>query len=182
MNLFKAQACLCALLTILLLAGCGTDFEELEALTLRHSGSFELDMTQEYALPLFTAPGEKLWISSWDPIILYGDGYEEGTVWVTTSHGRTTYWLVVAYDTKTRHAQYVRVTPGTSTGTVDVSVTSNGDGGSIVNVTYQLTGLSDDGNEAVAELLNEPAYAEMMEEWQSMINSSREKIDEYYSS
>ena len=71
-------------------------------------------------------------------------------------------------------------TPNANTGTVDVSVSSNGAGGAIVNVTYQLTGLSNAGNEAIGELLSESAYAEMMEEWRSMINSSRESIDKHF--
>jgi len=87
------------------------DFSEFDALTIVRSGSFELEMTHEEALPLFTAPGEKLWISIWDPAILNGDGFEKGTVFVTTNHGHTTYWLVVDYDTDTKHAQYVCVTP-----------------------------------------------------------------------
>ena len=170
----------CTSLAIILIAGCNTNFKEFEAVTVNRSGSFELDMTPEFAFPLFTAPGEKLWISVWDPIILNGDGYEEGTVWVTTNHGHTTYWYVAKYDTEARLARYVRVTPDANSGTVDVSITSNGEGGSIVNVTYQLTGLSDAGNEAVAELLSESAYEEMMEEWRSMVNSSRERIDKHF--
>ena len=125
-----------------LMAGCGTNFKEFEAVTINRSGSFELDMTPEYALPLFTAPGEKLWISIWDPVILHGDGYEEGTVWVTANHGNTTYWYVANYDTEAKRARYVRVTPDADTGTVDVSLMPNGTGGSIVTVTYQLTGLT----------------------------------------
>lgn len=164
------------------LSGCnhGNDFSEFDALTITRAGSFELDMTPEEALPLFTAPGEKLWISTWDPVILHGDGYEKGTAFVTTNHGHTTYWLVTEYDIEAKHAQYARVTPETNTGTVDVSITSNGDGGATVNVTYQLTGLSPAGNADLQESFSEPNYAEMMEEWRTMINDSRERIDDHF--
>ena len=86
------------------LDGCNHDNElsEFEALTMTRTGSFELDMTPEEALPLFTAPGEKLWISIWDPVVLNGDGYEKGTVFVTNNHGHTTYWLVTDYDASTK--------------------------------------------------------------------------------
>jgi hypothetical protein len=154
-----------------------TDFH---ALTISRKGSFDLDMTPDEALPLFTAPGEKLWISIWDPVILHGDGYEKGTTFVTSHHGKTTYWLVTDYDTETRHAQYVRVTPEANTGTVDVSITANGDGGSTINVSYQLTGLSPAGNADLEDAFSEAAYAEMMREWQAMINDSREKIDRHF--
>jgi len=164
------------------LSGCdhGDDFSGLDALTIARTGSFELDMTPEEAQPLFTAPGEKLWIPIWNPVILNGDGYEEGTAFVTTNHGHTSYWLVTDYDTEAKHAQYVRVTPGANTGTVDVSITSNGNGGSIVNVAYQLTGLSPTGNADLKDSFSESKYAEMMEEWRAMINDSREKIDEHF--
>jgi len=154
-----------------------TDFD---AVTIARTGSFELDMTPEEAQPLFTAPGERLWISVWDPFILHGDGYEKGTAFVTSNHGHTTYWLVTDYDTGTKHAQYVRVTPGANTGTVDVSITSNGNGGSTVNVAYQLTGLSPAGNANLEESYSESNYAEMMEEWRTMINDSRETIVEHF--
>ena len=166
----------------IILAGCnhGHDFSDFDAVTIVRTGSFELDMTPEQALPLFTAPGEKLWIPIWNPVILNGDGYEEGTAFVTTNHGHTSYWLVTDYDTEAKHAQYVRVTPGANTGTVDVSITSNGNGGSIVNVAYQLTGLSPTGNADLKDSFSESKYAEMMEEWRAMINDSREKIDEHF--
>ena len=164
------------------LSGCdhSDDFYGFDALTIARTGSFELNMTPDQAQPLFTAPGEKLWIPIWDPVILNGDGYEEGTAFVTTIHGITTYWLVTDYDTETRHAQYARVTPGASTGTVDVSISSNGNGGATVNVTYQLTGLSPAGNAALQDSYGESDYAEMMEEWRTMINASRENIDEHF--
>ena len=164
------------------LGGCdhGTDFSDFDALTIARTGSFELDMTPEHALPLFTAPGEKLWISIWDPVMLHGDGYEKGAAFVTSNHGHTTYWLVSDYDTEVKHAQYVRVTPGANTGTVDVSITANGNGGSIVSVAYQLTGLSATGNADLEDSYSESNYAEMMEEWRAMINDSREAIDEHF--
>lgn len=138
-------------------------------------------MTPEYALPLFTAPGETLWISSWNPVILHGDGYEEGTIWVTENHGNTTYWYVAHYDTEAKRARYARVTRDTDIGTVDVSIASNVKGGSVVTVSYQLTGLSETGNKGIRELLDKANYAEMMEEWRSMIDDRRAHIDAHFS-
>ena len=163
-------------------SGCdhGDDFSGFDALTIARTGSFELGMMPDEAQPLFTAPGEKLWIPIWDPVILSGDGYEKGTAFVTNNHGHTTYWLVTDYDTEAKHAQYVRVTPGANTGTVDVSITSNGNAGSTVNVAYQLTGLSPAGNADLEGSFSETQYAAMMEEWRNMINDSREAIDEHF--
>ena len=96
------------------LGGCkhGSDFSDFDALTIARTGSFELGMSPAQALPLFTAPGERLWIS--------------------------------------------------------------------INVAYQLTGLSAAGNADLEDSFSESQYAAMMEDWRSMINDSREKIDAHF--
>lgn len=156
------------------------DFSAFDAITIARTGSFELELSPEQALPLFTAPGEKLWIPIWDPAILNGDGYEKGTAFVTSNHGHTTYWLVTDYDTDAKHALYSRVTPERDMGTVDVSIEANNTGGSTVHVAYQLTALSPSSNEDLQESFTEAKYSEMMEEWRSMINDSRENIDNHF--
>lgn len=150
------------------------------AVTISRSGSFELELPPAKALLLFTAPGEKLWIEEWDPIILHGDGFESGTIFVTTNHGPNTYWTVSEFDTQARHAKYIRVTPESDTGTVDVNVTSNRTGGSTINITYQLTGLTPAGNEKLNASYSESDYAAMMQEWKRMIQNSGAVIDEHF--
>ena len=156
-------------------------FKRFNAMTISRIGSFELDMTPDDTLPLFTAPGEKLWISTWDPVMLNGDGFKKGTVFVTSNHGHVTYWHVMDYDTEAHHALYVRVTPEADTGTVDVSISSNGKGGATVSVSYQLTALSPAGNENLTASFSESKYTQMMEDWRTMIVSNREKIDKHFS-
>jgi hypothetical protein len=170
------------LLMATVLSGCehDTGFSDFNAVTVKRSGTFELDMTPDDAFPLFTAPGERLWAPGWEPHILSGDGFEEGTVWVTESHGHTGYWYVADYDTVARHARYVRVTPGADAGTVDVSLKPSGAGGSKVRVTYQLTALSEAGNQHLSESFSELKYAEMMKHWQSLIEDSRDRIDAHF--
>ena len=90
------------------------------------------------------------------------------------------YKLAYVSKTETKHAQYVRVTPEASTGTVDVSIGSNGNGGATVNVAYQLTGLSPAGNSDLEESFSESNYAKMMEEWRTMIGNGRVKIDDHF--
>ena len=137
-------------------------------------------MPPDQALLLFTAPGEKLWIKDWDPQILHGDGFETGTVFVTTNHGPNTYWLVSKLDRENGRAKYARVTPNACTGTVAVEVVDNGTGGSTINVCYQLTGLSNAGNEKLRETYSASEYAAMMHEWRLMIQDSRAIIDEHF--
>ncbi|MEL7539149.1 MAG: hypothetical protein AAFM91_19050 [Pseudomonadota bacterium] len=146
-----------------------TNYANFDAVTITRSGSFELDLAPDSVFPLFTAPGEKLWVPGWDPHILHGDGYEAGTVWVTTGDGKTVCWYVAAYDTDVRRAKYVRVTPTEHVGTVEVYVSALENNRSKASVTYQLTGLSETGNAYLTASFSETSYAEMMQEWRDAI-------------
>ena len=161
------------------MSGCGVDYSKFEALTIRRAASFDLTLAPDKAFPLFTAPGEKLWIPSWEPFVLSGDGYEKGTIWVTEGHGHRSYWYVEDYNIERRHAKYVRVTPGLDSGTVEIFVRAVGETGSDVEVVYQLTGLSPAGNEKVASSLEPTAYEAMMKDWQQLIEKNRQKIEQY---
>ncbi len=155
-------------------------FTKSEAVSISKTGSFELDRPPKKALPLFSGPGEKIWIDHWDPTFLNGDGFERGNVFITNNHGHKTHWLVVEYDTKALRAVYARVTPDVDMGTVEVQLVSNGKGGSIVNVTYQLTSLSQKGSHILQKNYSQDKYDHMMQDWRSMIVKSKDKIDAHF--
>ena len=92
-----------------------------------------------------------------------------GTAWTTAHDGHTTYWLSVDYDPAVGRARYARTTPGVDTGTVEVRVSPREGGGSKVEVTYRVTGLSEEGNAHVAETYSEAHYPLMMEEWRRLV-------------
>ena len=148
-----------------------------EAISISRSGSFELDMTPEKALPLFTAPGEVLWAPGWNPTILRGDGFEADSVFTTYHDEQVTYWHVAVYDKKSKHARYTRVTPNSDIGTVDVRLSSNGNHGSVVKVTYKLTSLTPFGDKVLTQHFDEASYANMMIEWQEHIINNMDKIN-----
>lgn len=152
-------------------------FVKKDALTINRTSSFELDMTPERALPLFTAPGEVLWAPGWQPNILSGDGFEQGTVWLTKHHDVTTYWYVTKYDKKSKEALYTRVAPDSNMGTVSVTLSENEKGGSKVVVTYKLTSLSPDGNKMLTKQFNEQSYNAMVKEWRELILKNMNKIN-----
>jgi len=74
------------------------NFVKKDAMTIERTSSFELPMTPNEALPLFTAPGEVHWAPGWNPNVLSGDGFEQGTVWLTKHGEVTTHWYVSKYD------------------------------------------------------------------------------------
>jgi hypothetical protein len=144
---------------------------EFEAANVTHTGRFHVDAPPEQSIHLFTAPGETLWADGWHPVILSGDGAEKGTVFVTRHDEEVTIWVVVDFDPQTFHVRYSRVTPSIRAGTVEVFVRSDGQRGSIVDVTYQLTALSETGNRDLAHF-DAQAYSEMMGEWENAISGS----------
>jgi len=141
-------------------------------ISITRSGTVHVDAPPEHAFPLFTAPGERLWVPGWDPVIVTGGhGLERGSVWLTTHGAETTIWLVVDYDPETLHARYARITPESRAGWVEVFARSDGEGGAAVEVTYQLTALNEHGVEALAGF-DEDHYAQMMLEWERMIREA----------
>ena len=139
----------------------------LEHVNVHRSGSFELDVPPDVAIHLFTGPGETLWVPGWQPVVLNGNGTEEGTVFLTGQGEESTVWIVVDFNVETYRARYARVAQGSRAGTVNVQLRPNGDGGSTVEVTYNLTALSAAGNENLTRF--DAGYDDMLHEWKSLI-------------
>ena len=141
-----------------------------EFLRVIRTGDVHIEAPPDQAFVLFTGPGEELWIEEWDPTVISGDGLEAGTVFLTDM-GEPTVWIVVDFDRDARHARYARVAPRTRAGTVDVRVTTDGEGGSIATVTYELTALSEEGNR-ILEAFDEASFGATMSAWEQMIRDA----------
>jgi hypothetical protein len=143
-----------------------------EVTTVAHIGRLRVDAAPEHAFQLFTAPGEKLWIDDWDPEVLSGgDGRVPGAVFVTSVAGSKAYWVLVDYDADTLHARYARIAPGTHAGTVEVFARSDGAGATEVEVGYELTALTDEGNEQLAGF-DRDAFDRMLGDWERLIREA----------
>ena len=92
-------------------------------------------------------------------------------MWVTEVGGDKAYWIVVDYDEDALHARYARIAPGTRAGTVEVTARPDGLGGTEVEVRYELTALTDDGDRKLADFDAE-AYTGMLAEWERMIHEA----------
>ena len=142
------------------------------ATSIAHTGTLRVDAPPAHAFQLFTAPGERLWVDGWDPVVLSGgDGRSKGSVFVTDAGGDKAYWVVVDYDDEALHARYARIAPETRAGTVEVFARDDGAGATEVEVTYELTALADAGNEQLAEF-DGTAFDRMLRDWERMISDA----------
>lgn len=143
-----------------------------EALTVAHTGVLQVAAPPELAFQLFTAPGEKLWVAEWDPTVLSGgDGRSEGAVFTTRHHDELTIWVVVDYQPETLHVRYARVAPASRAGTVEVNLRPDGEGGSLVEVSYHLTAVSEAGAHDLTGF-DASGYADMLAEWEQAIETA----------
>jgi len=123
-------------------------------------------------LALFEPIGEMRWASGWEPHMVYptsGDA-EAGAVFTTQHPGEPdTIWTLAAYNPTQRRLAYLRVTPGSRVGGVEISCVEVADGTTDVTVTYTFTALSAAGNEFIAGFTEEH-YQEYMAAWQTALN------------
>ena len=85
-------------------------------------------------------------------------------VFVTDAGRVETFWAVV--ERGERSVRYSRVAPAVSAGTVEVRLRGDA-GGTVAEVAYDLTALSDEGDAALAKL--ESGYDEFLGEWRDAI-------------
>jgi hypothetical protein len=138
---------------------------------LERRGTIDLPLPIERAFPLFTPLGEKRWVEDWDPTFLHPpDGEtQEGRVFTTAHGGETTLWSCTAFEPAAHHARYVRVTPTSRFGFVDVRCEALAAERTRVHVGYSYTALSEQG-EADLAALTDAAFAEMLDDWRAMID------------
>jgi hypothetical protein len=128
--------------------------------------NFRVDLPPARAMHLFTPVGERLWAEGWDPVFPAGergDGGAAGTVFLT-GHGDghpETVWTVA--ERGPGHVRYARTTPGRLSGIVDVRCVDEECDGTRVEVTYDLTALSPEGEHALHEFC--VGYDEYVDAW-----------------
>jgi hypothetical protein len=117
--------------------------------SVRHVITVPLPLSR--TMPLFTPEGERLWISGWEPRFPAGEdpaGSRRGEVFTTSGDHGDTFWVVADRDDD--HARYARITPGATAGFVEVRCRERSSSETEVEVSYDLTALSDAGRAHLA--------------------------------
>jgi hypothetical protein len=135
----------------------------------RLTGRLRVALPPDEAFRLFTPRGEEDWVAGWEPRFPDpgADDTAPGTVFETVGHGHTMTWVVLDRE-RGRHISYARVVPQVNAGTVVVTL-EPGDGGSEVTVTYDLTALTETGEQQLRMLAAE--YPAFLRAWQDRIEA-----------
>lgn len=143
----------------------------------RLTGRLSVALPPAEAVDLFTPRGEERWVEGWRPRFPHqaDDDTEPGTVFQTDAHGEDTTWVVIrresGHRSGGRHLMgYARVTPGSRAGTVTVAVEAAEGGGSAVQVTYEMTALSEEGRRTLEEFA--AGYDDFLRSWEEAIRAA----------
>lgn len=150
--------------------GATNPVEPAAMLHIQRRRRIRLHAPVDQVFPLFTPLGEKAWAEGWDPEFLNPASGEtrDGMVFRTT-HGREeTLWACVLWEPESHRVRYVRVTPGSRFGFVDVSCDQVGSRESQADVAYTLTALSPAGNSYLTGM-TDVAFAEMIDGWKDRL-------------
>ena len=133
----------------------------------RLSARIRVALPAEQAFELFTPRGEREWADGWDPTFPAptDDDSEPGTVFQTEAHGRQGTWLVTNREWGRRIA-YAQVVPGHKAGSITVTLDAI-QGGSEVEVVYELTPLSETGEHDLEQFAAN--YGDYLRGWQDEI-------------
>jgi hypothetical protein len=136
-----------------------------------------VDAPVDQAFMFFTPAGEELWVDGWQPAYLNpSDGRTEaGMVFTTGAGADHTIWLMADFDRTQHRSRYMRCTPGSRTGTVEVRCRALDPARTEVEVTYALTALSPAGAELLQSFTGAP-FAEMIDGWGHEIAKRRDAL------
>lgn len=139
------------------------------------AASFELDLPRDRAFELFTPEGERAWAPGWDPRYLHPvDGTPGAGMVFTTSMSEETLWMMLRHEQADGYVEYLRCTPGSRIGVVRVRCTALDAGRTKVDVSYELTALTESGNATIREL-DDAAFSRFIGGWPEAINHALAK-------
>lgn len=167
--------------TILLAMGCaaivpgGMPQSKTTSEQVVREGSFELEMSADNALQLFTPEGERAWVNGWDPKPLYpaqvGVAFQTNAVFRVDEGTEHSLWTIIEADLRARVAEYIYVVEGERVSRVRVEIQPLGVKQCLVRVHYVHTATSEKGLQFVASV-TEDAFAQKMRDWHRMASAT----------
>jgi hypothetical protein len=133
------------------------------------TGRITIPLPPGQAFRLFTPLGERDWVADWQPRfpVPTADDSEPGTVFITREHASERTWLVVDREPD-RRLRYADVAPGDRATMITVELVP-ADTGSEVNVTYDVTALSEAGARRLGHFAD--GFTRYLDSWQEQIET-----------
>lgn len=141
---------------------------------LRAQHSVTLPLPVQHCQMLFTPAGEELWVEGWKPTYHHPtDGStQRGMIFSTGAGEELTFWSLVDFERGPNRyfARYMRVTPALRSGFVEVECSAASAGSTRVQVSYEMTALTEAGQASLRAYAPEN-FPRMIEEWRSLIEA-----------
>lgn len=134
---------------------------------IERTHTITIDAPIARAFPLFTPLGETLWVDGWKPEFLHptNGATERFMVFRTGTGAGETLWTCSDWEPERHFVRYVRVTPASRFGFVEVQARAVSATRTDVAVTYRYVSLNADG-EAELAALSDVAFRAMIDGWQ----------------
>lgn len=141
------------------------------ARSIELQGAFRLPVSQEAAFELFSPLGEKSWVPGWNPELIHPPGvdWERGLIFRTREERGEAIWMVTALDRGRHEVEYHRVEAGRTVARVSVRCSAEGGVETEVVVRYVFVGLSETGNQDIAQM-SAGDFEQKMRRWQEWIH------------
>ncbi len=138
---------------------------------VRHTYRQRLKAPPDQVFPLLCPVREKEWVEGWNPSVIYSSsGYAEcDCIFITPDGDSEAIWVVIHYDPENYKIEFVKITPGITAGRISITLYGDDDKGTIAEVTYMYTALSDAGITFVEQFSAE-AYLSFMKKWEDALN------------
>ena len=125
----------------------------------------------ENVFPLLCPVREVEWANGWNPrqVVSASGLVEADCIFVTPGEPQDSVWVVTAWDPKRFYVEFVKVTPGFTVGKIEIQLREGDSDGTLADVSYSYTALSEAGEEFVQEFTPE-YYDKFMREWEAELN------------
>jgi len=125
--------------------------------------------------PLICPVREADWLDGWaghyELVHSVSGVAEKGCVFRTAGHGDPgTVWTIATHDADAGVVEFVRVTTDLAATTLRVAIADGGDGTSVVEVTYAVTPLTEEGARFAAARYGGDALPEAIRWWETSLN------------
>lgn len=147
------------------------------SLRVQSQHKITLALPADRAFMLFTPAGEEHWVPGWQPRYLDPpDGATRaGMVFTTGEDDEYTVWHLADFDRDAMRSRYVRATPASRSGFVQVQCRAIGPDRSEVTVGYDMTALNA-GAEGALEAYAGEAFESMIDDWARRIEADLPKL------